>query len=252
MDLTNIRRRLDEERRSLVRDGEIIEILPQVTRLQNGSQHSVIYSSLTAEDADGVIGREIEHYRQLETAFEWKVFAHDTPADLRERLSRHRLVAGPLEAVMVFDLSDRPRWEMPEARVVRIDRVEQLPDFRRVAEDVFSKNYDFTVAQLADAVAARSREHQGYIAYAGDEPVSVGRLYTHPASHFAGLYGGGTLKDYRGQGFYRAMIAARARDAMELGAKYLLVDALPTSRPILERLGFRHLTDTWPFEWSPG
>jgi len=35
------------------------------------------------------------------------------------------------------------------------------------------------------------------------------------------------------------------------GAKYLLVDALPTSRPILERLGFQHLTDTWACEWTP-
>jgi hypothetical protein len=26
----------------------------------------------------------------------------------------------------------------------------------------------------------------------------------------------------------------------------LLVDALPTSRPILEKLGFVRLTDTWP------
>ena len=42
------------------------------------------------------------------------------------------------------------------------------------------------------------------------------------------------------------MVAARARDAVRLGAEYLIVDALPTSRPILERLGFVHLTDTWP------
>lgn len=26
---------------------------------------------------------------------------------------------------------------------------------------------------------------------------------------------------------------------------------VPTSRPILERLGFVHLTDTWPGEWNP-
>src|SRR5262249_23118465 len=45
--------------------------------------------------------------------------------------------------------------------------------------------------------------------------------------------------------------ATRARDAIASGAKFLLVDALPASRPILERLGFEHLTDTWPCEWKP-
>jgi hypothetical protein len=66
---------------------------------------------------------------------------------------------------------------------------------------------------------------------------------------FAGLYGGGTLKTHRRRGFYRALVAARAQDARELGARYLLVDALPTSRPILERMGFQRITDTWPCEW---
>jgi hypothetical protein len=31
-----------------------------------------------------------------------------------------------------------------------------------------------------------------------------------------------------------------------------VVDALPTSRPTLERLGFERITDTWPCEWRAG
>ena len=34
--------------------------------------------------------------------------------------------------------------------------------------------------------------HRGYIGYIDEEPASVGRLYVHPESWFAGLYGGGT------------------------------------------------------------
>jgi hypothetical protein len=86
----------------------------------------------------------------------------------------------------------------------------------------------------------------GYIAFMDGCPASVGRLETHPDSWFAGLYGGGTIERFRGRGLYRALVAARARMATELGARYLTVDALPTSRPILERLGFVRLTDTWP------
>jgi hypothetical protein len=42
------------------------------------------------------------------------------------------------------------------------------------------------------------------------------------------------------------------RDGEVIGARGLVADALPTSRPILERLGFVHLTNTWPCDWSPG
>jgi hypothetical protein len=42
------------------------------------------------------------------------------------------------------------------------------------------------------------------------------------------------------QGWYRAVVAARARDAVARVLRYLLVDALPTSLPILARLGFEH------------
>jgi hypothetical protein len=45
---------------------------------------------------------------------------------------------------------------------------------------------------------------------------------------------------------YRATVAARGLDAVKSGARYLIVDALPTSRPILERLGFVQVTYTWP------
>ncbi len=58
---------------------------------------------------------------------------------------------------------------------------------------------------------------------------------------FAGLYSGGTVPDYRGRGAYRALVAARAAEALRRGYRYLTVDARETSRPILQRLGFQAL-----------
>jgi GNAT superfamily N-acetyltransferase len=56
-----------------------------------------------------------------------------------------------------------------------------------------------------------------------------------------------TLPEYRGRGLYRATVARRAELAREAGYRWLYVDALPTSRPILERLGFVTLTTTTPY-----
>jgi hypothetical protein len=247
--------RFDHERRHLARDGDRHQLLSSITRLggADGSWHSVSWSSLTADTADQQIVQEMEHHRRLNVPFEWKLYAHDAPADLMERLRRHGFRIGEREAVLVFDLGEPAPWadEADFSDTRRVERPDDVEVYRRVAGEAFGRDEGPTAAQLMAALASGSTQHRGYITWHGDEPVSVGRLYTHPDSHFAGLYGGGTRPGFRGRGFYRASVAARARDAVAAGAKYLQVDAMPTSRPILERMGFRWLTDTWPCEWQP-
>jgi len=243
--------RLDFERQHLSREDEVLDILPFVTRTRarDNSHHAVIWSSLTVDNAKAIIEQEIAFHRGMRVDFEWKVYSHDMPLDLLPRLERAGFRIGPREAVLVLDLKAcGESIESEDPRAIRVDRIDQLADFRRVAEDVFAKDYTFTTTQLADAIHRGSVQHRGYVAYAEGEPASIGRLYTHPESWFGGLYGGGTRSQFRGRGLYRAVIAARARDAAALGAKYLIVDALPTSRPILERLGFKWVTDTRPYE----
>jgi hypothetical protein len=259
MDRDALLQRLDTERRTLVHDGTLIDVREHITRLRatDGSHHAVNFSSLTDVNADDVIRAEIEHHRALNVPFEWKLFAHDAPADLRDRLVRHGFTVGAHEAVLVCDLSnpnDPPAWVNADDGIIvrRADDAGGVADYRAVAEVVFGKDFASTATQLLDAIAAGSLQHRAYVAYADGRPVSIGRLYTHPASVFGGLYGGGTLPAFRGRGFYRATVAARARDALARGgATHLLVDARPTSRPILEQIGFQHLTDTWPCEWRP-
>jgi hypothetical protein len=255
VDIDAVRERLDRERRTLARDGEVVDVLLHVTRLRGAddSYHTVTFSSSPDDLVDAVIAEQVAHYRRLGAPFEWKVYAHDRPADLRERLSRAGFVVGPTEAVLVLDLRRPPDWvtQGSQPEVVRVERPEQVELFRDAAEEFFGKDYGLTAGQLLAGIAAGSMQHVGYVAIEAGVAVSIGRLYTHPDSQFGGLYGGGTRAAFRGRGLYRAVVAARARDAARLGAQYLVVDALPTSRPILERLGFVHLTDTWPCEWKP-
>ena len=248
-------RRLDGERRELARTGEAVEVLDGVTRWKSvdGSHHAVSFSALDERSADGAIAEQIEHYRGFGAEFEWKLYGHDRPGDLLERLRGRGLEIGPREAVLIYELSAAGKWmgRSDGCEVVRVELEEQIADYRAVAERVFRKDYAFTAKELTDAIRAESSEHRGYVAYVNGQPASIGRLYTHRQSWFAGLYGGGTIEAFRGRGLYRAVVAARARDAIAAGAKYLMVDALPTSRPILERLGFEWLTDTWPCTCRP-
>lgn len=252
VNINRIRQRLDDERRYLARDGEAVQVFPGLTRVIKGPLRWVSWSSLDESLADEVISSEIMYHRAAGMSFEWKVYGHDQPADLLERLQRHGLIAGAPEAVLVYDLSSGPPPTGSETCTVsRIKKPEQLEDYRLVAEEALGKDYSLTCRELSAALARGSAQHLGYIAYSGAEPVSIGRLYTHPLSVFGGLYGGATRAEYRGHGFYRAIVAARAVDAIELGARYLMVDALPTSRPTLERLGFQYVGDTIPLEGCP-
>src|SRR5438034_3652980 len=94
-------RQLDDERRSLAPDGLVIEVLPHLTRLgdTHGIWRAVIYSALTEQNADAVIESEIAYQRSLGGHCEWKLFAHDRPADLMKRLEGHGFMPGPCEAV---------------------------------------------------------------------------------------------------------------------------------------------------------
>jgi hypothetical protein len=256
MDHHALRDRLDHERRTLAQDAETIDRLPSLTRLRatDGSYHEIAWSALRDDDADDAIAAEIEHHERLGVPFEWKLYAHDPPADLLDRLRRHAFDVGPMEAVLVLDLRHPHDWIRDAANAHLVKRVtspEQVETYRRLAEAAFGDGDDHApiAASLNHALRAGSTQQHAYIAYAADLPVSVGRMYTHPDSAFAGLYGGATLATHRGQGFYRAVVAARALDALAAGARYLRVDALPTSRPTLHRLGFHWLTDTWPCEW---
>jgi len=242
--------RLDFERRTLARSGELLEQFATLTRLTSpdGSHHTIIQSALDAQNADAAIANEVAHYRALDIEVEWKLYQHDSPADLLNRLQSHGFEIGERESVLVLDLLDHHDWlDTPLAhRVERVNDAAQVDVYRQTAETIFNKDYRFTATELLGGIEANSSEHVGYLCFDGLIPVSIGRLYTHPQSVFGGLYGGATLPSHRGQGFYRCVTAARGRDARAMGARFLIVDALPTSSPIFQKLGFVDVSQTWP------
>jgi GNAT superfamily N-acetyltransferase len=74
-------------------------------------------------------------------------------------------------------------------------------------------------------------------AYLGGVPVGAGGLEV--VDGVARLWGGGVIESARGQGVYRALLAARLAYAVAHGATMALVKArIDTSSPILARAGF--------------
>jgi len=244
--------RLDWERQHIPLGGEIIEPAGEVVRMRtpDGSHHFVSWSQLDPHTADAVIDREIAWHKSLGVSFEWKVYSHDRPADLKDRLATRGFHIGQLESVMILDAADAHAIQPPvgsgSIQVDQVQSAKHLTDFKQIAEHTFGGDWSFTTGQLAAALQNNDPAHRGYIASLDGQPAAIGRLYVHPQSHFAGLYGGATLPEFRGKGLYKANVQARIRDALAWGAKYMMVDARETSRPILEKMGFVSVGQTWP------
>ena len=235
--------------------GARVEQVGDVVR-QVGPEHGwsgIIWSRLDRGSADAAITTQVRYFTSIEREFEWKLYAHDRPGDLPERLRAAGFVPEPSETLMVAKVSDVPIGvEPPEGVQLRPVTdpagIEMVEDVHRQVFGTGLAIGRWLTAQLAaapDAVVA-------VVAMAGDIPVSAARMELSPGAQFAGLWGGGTVPAWRGRGIYRSLVAFRARIAAELGYDYLYVDASDQSRPILQRLGFAALTTTTPYLYRPG
>ncbi|MEV6247977.1 GNAT family N-acetyltransferase [Streptomyces sp. NPDC051742] len=231
-----------------------VERVGDVVR-QTGPAHAwngVLWSGLDASGADGAIAGQIAHYRAAGVSFEWKLYAHDTPADLGDRLLAAGFTAEDPETLMAAEAAslslDVPLPEGVELRAVTDEAgVRQVVE---VHERAFGTDSGHIGRQLLDHLAADPGTVTAVIALAAGEPVSAARLELCPGTDFAGLWGGGTVESWRGRGLYRALVAHRTRIAAERGHRYVQVDAADTSRPILQRLGFRVLSTTTPYMYT--
>ncbi|MFE0172085.1 GNAT family N-acetyltransferase [Streptomyces sp. NPDC059002] len=236
-----------------------IERLGGVVR-QVGSEHDwngVLWADVDAATADAVIADQVRDYTAAGREFEWKLHSHDRPADLADRLLAAGFRADPTETVMVAEAAALPAG--PElAEGLRLLPVTDAEGVRLMSEAhlaAFGEGDAALAEQIGRRVLAQLAEAPddivAVVAMAGDRPVCGARIEFCPGTEFAGLWGGGTAPEWRGKGIYRALVAYRARIAVERGYRYLQVDASDDSRPILDRLGFTTLCTTTPYVYQP-
>ncbi|MFD5815731.1 GNAT family N-acetyltransferase [Streptomyces sp. NPDC127038] len=204
-------------------------------------------------DLDRLIARQRDFYAARGEAVEWKTRAHDLPADLTDRLTAAGFVAEDSETVLVgrsADLAGEP--VLPDAVTLR--RVTARRDLERIAaleSEVWDEDWSWIADDLTARIESAPENTVALVAEAGGEVVCAAWLVFKDGADFAGLWGGSTLEEWRGQGIYRAMVAHRARLASARGVPYLYVDASTDSAPTLSRLGLRAITTTTPYVWSP-
>lgn len=213
--------------------------------------NGIEWSSLDSSTADEVIAEQVAYFAGRGRRIEWKYYSYDQPADLPDRLRAAGLVAGPEEALMIAPVADTPLdTPVPDGLDLRVATSdEDLLLVRQVHDEVFGGDHTALAEELRTRLRAAPDSLAAVLAVTGSDgaPVCSARVDFHVGTEFASLWGGGTVPAWRHRGVYRAMVSFRARLAADRGYRYLRTDALPTSRPILERLGFRQLCTTTPF-----
>lgn len=212
----------------------------------------VIYSTLTAARADQAIQQQIAYYTELGQEFEWKCYDHDTPADLRQRLSQHGFIDDGEEAIMILPLEEAsPKLLHPPAHDIRrITDPDDVWQVGTIEEKVWGGDFHRLSNRLALYLQNYPTYLSLYVAYVDGVPASCAWMDFTPSSQFAGLWGGSTLAEYRGRGLYTALVSARLQEALQRGIHFLTVDASPMSKPILEKLGFGHITSAYACKWK--
>ncbi|MEU2158003.1 GNAT family N-acetyltransferase [Streptomyces sp. NPDC019396] len=215
--------------------------------------NGIVWSDLAASTADAAIAEQLRYFDALGREFEWKVYGHDRPGDLAERLTAAGFVPDAEETLLVAGTHALTAGTgAPEGVELReVTDAAGVGLVARVHERVFGTDASGLRGRLLAQLDAPQPTMAVVLAMAGQEPVASSRVDLPVGRDFAGLYGGGTLAEWRGRGIYRAMVHFRARIAAARGHRLLQVDALPTSRPVLRRLGFTALGPTTPYVHLP-
>jgi hypothetical protein len=242
LNLAGVRIHFDQDMRRFPAgpDGKVAPQPPHLSRHEG----QIIWQDLAAADFNRVIGEEIATVRAADAELEWKLYSHDAPEGLAEALISAGFEQQPTEAVMIRYADLGPAPMVAGLIVSRIEILEDATAAFDLLLEAFGDSREASPQTLLDRALTTQPFYLGR--YDG-VAVSCGRLDVPNGCAFGGLYGGATHIDYRRRGLYRPIVHARCEEAKRLGCAYVFSEALPTSRPILQALGFEHLCDVTGF-----
>ncbi|MER2600051.1 MAG: hypothetical protein ABTQ73_11070 [Caldilineales bacterium] len=230
----------------------VIRHMPLRSHLPSARGAFISYSNLAGSDVEQVISGEIGFFAAQHLGFEWKVYEHDFPADLRSRLLARGFRADEPEAIMALVLAQAPPALLQPVQhaVQRLHDPDQLDEVHGVLQAVWQRQHSGLMQYLRESMINNPQVLSVYAGYEAGQAVCVGWLYHDPRSAFAGLWGGSTRAEFRGRGWYTALLAARTQEALRRGYRYLTIDAGAQSRPIVQRYGFRQIAVAHALNWE--
>lgn len=180
-DLDEVLRLYDREQREhVVYPGTRREDTPPVVRhvSRTGDRGTVIFARLDEATADAAIDAQIGYFESIGQGFEWKLYDHDAPGDLRSRLEARGFEVEEAETIMVLDLEAAARMAVERVAIdVRpIDGAAGMDDLVALLEQVWGPGQASTGRRLA----MEAREYPGYLSIYGSYEGGLSRASRGP------------------------------------------------------------------------
>jgi GNAT superfamily N-acetyltransferase len=165
----------------------------------------------------------------------WEIGSHAEPAGLVELLLARGFADDQPEPLAIgMAMTEAPPPGPDDVVVKHVETQDEYAASERVAIVAFNEDEPAEIPTYKP-----DPQNLIYIAIVDGEVVA--RASAAFSEHGVTLFGGATLPEARGRGAYRALVAARWRDAEERGTPLLVTQAGVMSRPILARLGFHEV-----------
>ena len=203
-------------------------------------------------DLDRVIDEQLEYFIPKNQPFTWKVYEHDQRPRLEEKLVSRGFVfddSDPGE-IMILDVNNASDHLLQpvKADIRRIHDPDGLKDVIYVLDRVYGNDNAWVNDRLGSHLEI-SGYLSVYLAFVDDQPASVAWTY-FPNGHFAMLFAGSNISEFRGQGLYTSLLSIRLQEIRERAYRIAVVEAGSMSRPIVAKHGFQHLTTLYDYEWK--
>jgi hypothetical protein len=257
MDKNELLALYDQDMRLNLRIPEMIyEDTGRIVRDYSLAENSgfIDYSILDETCADAEIKAQMAYFEALGLPVMWKVFNHDRPSDLPQRLAAHGFKIDKPESLMILDIQDAPDfyWSMVLSEPIkRITDAAGIEGIVRMEEEVWQCPED-TLRQRLLHIQETDPERMSLFAVPLDgRTVSAAWVYYYPSTQFASLLGGSTLPEFRKRGYYTSLLVTRVREARQKSYRFLTVDASQMSAPVLAKHGFQCLGFSNRCRWSP-
>ena len=229
---------------------EITEDVVRIVREAPG-MNLVSFTFANESKLHEVIHREVDYFAPLKQPLTWKVYDHDLLPSLKDELTSHGFQHNSDPAdVMVLGVKNAPAtvFQPGKLDIRRAHDLKGLQDVIYVLDRVWGGHHTWVNERLGAHL-----QIPGYLsvyaAYVENQPAAIAWTY-FPRGHFATLFAGSTIAEYRKQGLYTSLLATRLKEIRERGYPFAVVEAGAMSRAIVVKYGFQHLTTVYDYEWK--
>ena len=210
----------------------------------HSASNAVYRSVLTEDNMQTKVDETIAFYTEMKVPYRWLITPLSSPAKLPELLMQKGMTLN-YEASGMMASVDSQITEIDSS--IRIQKV--LSADADVYVETFAKAWELPshqIPHLRQDIQYGLNEGAGrfipFVAFKNDIPVATCALLNIPSGGY--LAAGTVVKEFRGQGIYKAMLSYRAAYAKKRGHKNLLIHAKKQSAaPICQKLGFETVYD---------